>query len=112
MTEKTYNIIMACKRCEYYDLTDEVKSYLSEYSKTPIAYFNQNKMNRIMVDAMYDYIDTCDRPSAFLMLLSEIHGCHTISVGERIARAFKLTSVRNRDGQYVNGFGKWENSNA
>lgn len=111
MKQSTYNIIMACKRCEYYDFTQGIKEYLSQHTNTPIQYYSQGEMNKIMISAMYDYIDTCDRPSSFLHTLREVHDAHTLSIGERIARAFYLVRVCEKDGNFVNGFGEWMDGN-
>lgn len=109
MTERTYNIIMACKnRKRYANCIESVREYIAKECMDPIHYYDENTMSRIMKEAMYDYIDTCDRPSAFFRSMETIFGYENFSVGEKIGRAFVLVRVRNND-KYVNGFGEWEN---
>ena len=55
---------------------------------------------------MYDYIDTCDKPSAFLSLFNNVYDRNCMSLAERIAIAFTLVKVRDNSqgGKYINGF--------
>lgn len=105
MTERTYEIIMACKQLESGDCMDAVKASMSEQARND-PFCNQNIMSMIMIEAMYDYLDTCDRPSVFLRDLADIYQSEYLSIGERIGRAFMLVRVKRGD-QYVNGFGEW-----
>lgn len=108
MTERTYKIIMACKQNESGDRMDAVKALLVEQDRSNPIFCGQGTMSSVMIEAMYDYLDTCDRPSAFLRDLADIHQSEYLSIGERIGRAFMLVRVKRGD-QYVNGFGKWTN---
>lgn len=109
MTERTFNIIMACKRRSENtaDVIDGVKAYMAEECNCPIYYYSEYKMSEIMRTAMYDYIDTCDKPSTFMRLFDDVFDKEHISLGERIARAFTLVRVRSDGNHYVNGFGEW-----
>ena len=107
MTERTYNIIMACKAKEYCNISDAVKEYMAKECASSVDDYHETALAGIMQEVMYDYIDTCDKPSSFLRDLNNIINGELLSVGERIARAFVLVRVKNRDGQYVNGFGEW-----
>ena len=107
MTERTYKIIMACKAKEYCNIADAVKEYMSQECGSHVDDYHEVALAGIMQEAMYDYLDTCDKPSIFLRELNNIVYGEFLSVGERIARAFTLVRVKNRDGQYVNGFGEW-----
>ena len=108
MTERTFNIIMACK---HHSDNDEniyyaVKRYMSKECMCPENFYSEVQMAEIMRNAMYDYIDTCDKPNAFLRLFDRVYDREFISLSERIARAFTLVKVRDnrQGGKYINGF--------
>lgn len=109
MTERTYNIIMACKKAEDGDVTDAVKKYMSKECDVPIECYTQSEISRIMQTAMYDYLDTCDKPSVFMSHFFEWQSYYgyNLSFGEQVARAFQNIRVRDRNGNYINGFGEW-----
>ena len=107
MTERTYNIIMACKNTTQRDLTDAVAEYMSKECDCPLSEYTQSVISDIMEAALYDYIDTCDKPSTFLRFFSEWGNYYSgVSIGEKIAHAFKSVQVK-RNGNYINGFGEW-----
>ena len=109
MNKQTYDIIMACKSSGCADRASKVKAYLAkEYTCDELDY-TESDIAHIMINAAYDYIDTCDKPSAFLRELNGIFEYSLLSVGERIARAFQHVRVKNQNGEYINGFGKWAN---
>lgn len=108
MTEHTYKIIMACKSAESCNVINPVKAYMSQECMCPEDHYDEFTMNRIMFEAMCDYLDSCDRPSVFMRELKDVFNGSNLSMGERIARAFLNVRVKNRNGQYVNGFGEWE----
>lgn len=106
MTERTFNIIRACKGTLYPEIEskiDRVRTYMSEECGCPIEEYTDVEMENIVVEAMYDYIDTCDKPSTFLR---QIRDCviKDTTVIQRICNAFGVTRVRNAEGKYVNGF--------
>lgn len=108
MTEKTYNIIMACKDVGSGDITNTVKEYLSKECNEPISAYTQSVISDIMEVAMYDYIDSCDKPSTFLRFFTEWGNFYSgVSLGEKIAIAFRGVRVRDRNGNYINGFGEY-----
>lgn len=107
MTERTYNIIMACKRHDKSaSIVDAAKEYMSHECNCPIEHYSERHMCSIMFEAMCDYLDTCDKPSTFIRLLDQVYDKAYISFGEQIAIAFQLVRVR-KDDHYVNGFGEW-----
>lgn len=109
MTKRTYNIIIACKnRNGHANCIESVREYMSKECMCPVNYYDETDMGRIMKEAMYDYIDTCDKPSVFFRNMETMFGYEMLSIGEKIGRAFALVQVRDRDGNYVNGFGRWE----
>lgn len=107
MTERTYNIIMACKNANQRNLTDAVAEYMSKECDCPISTYTQSTISSIMETAMYDYIDTCDKPSIFLRFFSEWGNFYSgVSLGEKIAFAFRAVQIKRND-KYINGFGEW-----
>lgn len=114
MTQRTCNIIMACKGriCkEEKDALTRVKHYMAEECGCSLDAYTEDRINGIMLDAMCDYLDTCDRPSAFIKSLSDIAFREKYTRGEQIASAFELVQVKN-DGQYINGFSETLCSNS
>ena len=108
MTERTYNIIMACKHIETGNIVDGARQYMSKECDVPIEEYTESQMSRIMKVAMYDYIDSCDKPSIFLRQFMEVDRFYEgISLGERIACALRCVLVKDKNGNYINGFGEW-----
>jgi hypothetical protein len=107
MTRDTYNIIRACKGNFLTDETSEIKRvklYMAKVCDTPVERYTDNIISSIMLNALYDYIDTCDRPSAFLRSMYSQVGDTPKTLAERIAIAFQLVRIKNENGEYVNGF--------
>ena len=105
MTQRTCNIIRACKgsiHSEIDDRLERVKIYMSEECSCPKECYTDGELESILMDAVYDYIDTCDRPSTFLRLVNECIA-KDISRIQRICIAFTLVKVKNAD-KYINGF--------
>lgn len=106
MTRETFNIIMACKNHgEYADAIESVKDYMAESCNVQREHYSSDQLTDIMKRAMYDYLDTCDKPSIFLRTMDSIFGQDKISTGEHIARAFSITQVM-KDDNFINGFGE------
>ena len=106
MTERTFNIIRACKGTLYPEIKskiDRVKTYMSVECDCPIEAYTDGVMEDIIVEAMYDYIDTCDKPSIFLREIRDYID-KKATLTQRICDAFSVTRVRNSDGKYINGF--------
>lgn len=106
MTQMTCNIIRACKGCLYPEIEskiDRVRTYMSEECGCPLEAYTDEEIENIVVDAMYDYIDTCDRPSTFLQQIRECV-VEDLTLTERICIAFSLARVKNSEGKYINGF--------
>lgn len=106
MTQRTFNIIRACKhpRDNMERLVDSVKQYMSEECDCPLEHYTDNRMNGIMFEAMCDYIDTCDKPSVFLRQIENIYDKEKYNYAELIAIAFQLVQVKDNERQYINGF--------
>ena len=106
MTERTFNIIMACKNANRYNVCDSVKEYMSQECDCEIEVYSEVTLARIMLEAMYDYLDSCDKPSVFMREFNDIYYLEQLSTAEHIARTFSLVQVRD-DGVPINGFGEW-----
>lgn len=132
MEKRTFDIIMACKG-QFSRIDCDINSNLAKLSpcerviaymypaelnpyECVIAYMSQEcdrpksayEMEKIMFDAMCDYLDTCDKPSYFMRMLMDIAGKEIYNRSEQIAIAFRLTQVKDDNG-YINGFGKYKN---
>lgn len=106
MTQRTCNIIRACKGSLYPDVNGElnrVKAYMSEECDCPIEDYTESIMEQIIMEAMYDYIDTCDRPSYLLRLVYSAGVSRNLTFVEKVCIAFCLVQVRDDNG-YINGF--------
>lgn len=116
MTERVFNIIMACKgnfnkikscdvKADASNLSayERVIEYLSEECATPKERYTPATMNSLMFDAMCDYLRTCDNAGSFVRSLKDIYAITKITEGERIASAFELVQVKDSRG-YINGF--------
>lgn len=118
MTEKIFNIIMACKgqfaatkpvikkNPNDFSPLERVKVYLSVACGTPIEHYTEYVMNSIMFDTMCDYLRTCDNAGEFIRSLKEIKDVTAGTEGERIAAALELVQVK-QNGKYINGFGEY-----
>ena len=109
MTERTYNIIMACKNAEEGDISNAVKQYMAKECNVPVTAYSQIDISRVMEAALFDYIDTCDKPSTFLKKFFEEQNYFGfgVSFGALVAMVFRTVRVKDRNGNYVNGFGEW-----
>lgn len=113
MTERTCNIIKACKN--YFNYADgmsqleRVKKYMSEICCTPIEHYTDNVIDNIMFEAMCDFLDSCDKPSAFMWRMEHLVYKDSLCRAAQIATTFELVQVKSKDGtKYVNGFeGVW-----
>ena len=113
MTKETCNIILACKGSlhePYSDLNiitnnslERVKLYLSKEYENDLKLYTCEQMEKIMFQAMGDYLDTCDKPSEFIFYMSNLSGRCSMSMPEQIAETFKWVRVR-KEYKYVNGF--------
>ena len=109
MEQRTLNIIYVCKRHshKYWDGAnthiDAIKNYMADECAFKAEWYTDRDMLDIMWTAMQDYLDHCDRPSAFMWQLKNVIGVAPDNIPERIAIALSLVQVRDDNG-YVNGF--------
>lgn len=73
MTQRTLNIINICKGNTKYKhlfdnkpMLDAIKEYMAEECGCEIEWYTEKEMLNIMLDAMYDYLETCDNIRKFL----------------------------------------------
>ena len=109
MTKRTCNIIRACKGNLYPEIkgkVDRVRTYMSKECMCPLSTYTTAVTESIVVEAMCDYIDTCDKPSTFLRQVRDTKEAliRDLTLTERICIAFSLVQVKNGDGEYINGF--------
>lgn len=108
MTQRTCNIIKACKKPQKYKTDNEVeavKRYMSIECDCPIEHYTDGVIENIMLEAMYDYIDTCDCPSFFLREMNTLYNADKLDVATKIAITFKLVQVKADKGEeWINGF--------
>ena len=113
MTDQTISIIMLAKKS--YKMYPESRSvdriihYLSDRNICEKEHFRDfhYELTRYIRNIMYDYIDSCDKPSDFLKSLENIKRLNygNISELECILQAFRLTEVISNM-KYINGFNK------
>ena len=109
MEQRTLNIIYICKghSRKYWDGAyshiDAIKNYMADECAYEAGLYTNRDMLDIMWYAMQDYLDHCDRPSAFMWQLKNVIGAAPDNIPERIAIALSLVQVRDDNG-YINGF--------
>lgn len=109
MTQRTYNIIQACKGNLYSHIEsriERVKQYMSEECLCDIASYTDNTMEVIMLEALCDYIDSCEIPSVFLRFVLRLTSSDVLkdlSLAERICEAFVFARVKG-NGVFINRF--------
>lgn len=106
MTQRTCNIILACKGVLYPQVSrilERVKLYLSDECDCNYLEYTNETVEQILYRTLYDYVDSCDKPSSILWdIFQPILKYDTLI--EQICAAFSLVEVRNNDGSYINGF--------
>ena len=113
MTQRTCNIIMACKgHINSYGYTplDHVAEYMSKECACSIELYTKELLENIMFSALCDYLDSCDKPSIFM---SDLYNTYKFtdppSWADGIANALQLVQVKEIDkytneSKYVNSF--------
>ena len=110
MEQRTCNIIMCCKgHCELPGGKDEtslpaVAAYMAHECACPREDYKGRLMETVMKTAMFDFMETADKPGFELRnLFDQAYARDEPTLSERIATMFGLTRV-NRDGKPCNGF--------
>ncbi len=103
MTQRTCDIIWICKHSQDDALTD-IASYMSNLCMCPVEAYTETVLLHILTEAIYDYIDGCDKPSFFLKTLARVYGLlNNLTSAELITNTFALVDIMD-NGFYVNGF--------
>ena len=112
MEQRTCNIIMTCKgNCGYAamadTLVDAVKIYLGKECDYPWEMYSERMIESILLEALYDFMNTATRPGYELRQLFYQYPTHNPTLSERICTMFQLTQVKKKSNgvyQYMNGF--------
>ena len=106
MDRRTLEIIIVCKGYTRYDsdfgLVDCVRNYMSDKCKCDKELYTMDKMETILKEAFYDFIDVCDRPSHLLKMLDDTKK-YNVNLSCRICMVLQNIQVCT-DGKYINGF--------
>lgn len=106
MTERTFNIIMCCKGKLYPEVDSciaRIKMYIAKECKCSVDDYGPIELQTILQEAVLDYIDSCDKPSAFLRSICD-NKVPNLPLSLVICKAFKLVKVIDENGNYINGF--------
>lgn len=109
MMKRTVDIVRCCKKDLYPEIQeapDRIRVYMSKTCNCPIEYYTDAVLNRILLDAMCDYLDSCDRPSAFIRQMADVVAVpqdRELTFMDRVCTSFLLVRVM-KDGEYINGF--------
>ena len=109
MEQRTCNIIMCCKGHCQLDGADntpmgDIAAYMSHECACPKEDYKGRLMELVLREALFDYFSSADKPGFDLRQLFYQYATHDPSMSERICTMFQLTTVRNKDGSYANGF--------
>lgn len=125
MDDLTLGVIYAIKAGGQYP-RDNIIDFLSHYTGTPSGYYNNHRLEDILIKCFIDYIKSSDNPSFDLWqyfdskaknrMFGEMCPCQRASNEQKglyigtdadaITAMFRLTKVRN-DKRYINGFRDW-----
>lgn len=117
MDQRTCNIIMCCKGNTLIFLPEDnplkgypqahqnIAAYMSRECACPIEDYTGSLLENILQEALFDYMNTADRPGADLRNLFTNHGVTEPTMSQRIIVLFQLVQVREtKGGHLMNGF--------
>lgn len=110
MEQRTCNIIVACKNnatkftSKDTSTFNAIAKYMGDECAYPWELYGYRQMEDILLDALYDFIDGADKPSFELRQIFDTSAFAGRTLIDRIITMFALTKVRNKYGEYVNGF--------
>ena len=109
MNETTLELIYALKHRKYEKdtLFEEAAEFLSAYTCTPIGYYNEAEIGRIVQMAFVDYLRTAHNPAYEVQRFFDIFNRKGDTTAT-ILECLRSTQVKDKNG-YINGFrdGKW-----
>ena len=111
MEIRTANIIRLSqdRYLEYLEKTpiERIVSYLTRVccpGEDMYTDYENGILLRVLKNAVYDYIDTCDKPSEFLLSFEETKRAHNkFTEIKNIIHAFSCIKTES-NGRYINGF--------
>lgn len=109
MEQRTCNIIMCCKgHCNLPGADDtpmgDIAAYMSHECVCPKEDYKGRLMESILEEALFDYLNSVNKPGFDLRRLFHQYALRDPSLPERICTMFQLVTVRDNSGQYTNGF--------
>ncbi len=109
MEQRTCNIIMCCKgHCQLDGSGDtpleSIATYMSHECACQKEDYKGKLMESILLEALFDYLNSADKPGFDLRKLFHQYTFRNPSLSERICTMFQLVRVRNDSLKYVNGF--------
>jgi hypothetical protein len=112
MEQRTLNIINILKgNTKYYsflyddmDALESIKQYMADECAYEVEWYTDKDMFDIVYEAMLDYLDHCDKPSFFMRRLGDVMRGRLDCITRDIAIALTTVSVKDRNGNYINGF--------
>ena len=115
MEQRTCNIIMCCKKNTEIDpgknppfmdrstMYRNVAAYMSRECACAMDDYTEELMGSILKEALFDYLDTADRPGSDLRNLFNQYNFTEPTMSDRIINMFQLVRVKE-EGKPVNGF--------
>lgn len=109
MEQRTCNIIMCCKgHCQLEGAgetpMEAIAAYMSHECACPKEDYKGRLMESILEEALFDYLNSANKPGFDLRCLFHQYALSDPSLSERICTMFQLVTVRSNSGQYTNGF--------
>ncbi len=98
----TLEWIYALKRRDENTLTERTIGFLSEYSGTPIDYYDNETVRQFVRSSFIDYLRTADNPAFAVWQYFDCQKYHPDDT-EALMASLLLAQVRDDSG-YVNGF--------
>ena len=111
MNDETLKIIAICKDVNIYN-NSNINENIRNFFRDEYSIFNKDLLNeyvpRVLIKALYDYIDHCDSPSEVLRLLfleekdgkTLIEAIPTIFIQQKVCNIDRKTN----NVTYINGF--------
>jgi len=116
LEDLTIGVILAVKHGYKNEFNKEaIKKFLSDYTLTPIQYYLDKDITRIVITCFKDYIGNHKAPRWVMEeFFMNKYGIHNMDDTDSIISCFKTAQVRdcydtlNKNYEYVNGFHDFE----
>ena len=83
---------------------EAIAAYMSHECACPKEDYKGRLMESILKEALFDYLNSANKPGFDLRHLFHQYALSDPSLSERICTMFQLVTVRDDSGQYTNGF--------